>query len=781
MRVPLSWLREYVEVPETLPAREVAGALIRLGLEVETVEQVGAGVQGPLVVGEVVDVEDLSGYKKPIRWCHVDVGPSNTAEGPRGVICGAANFAVGDRVVLALPGAVLPGGFAISARRTYDHLSDGMICSARELGLGEDHTGILVLPPDTKVGADAAELLELRDDVLDIDLLPDRGYCMSMRGMAREASHALDVAFRDAAAVKAAGPDGRGWPVRVEDPTGCDRFSARTVRGLDPTAQSPLWMRRRLLMCGMRPISLAVDVTNYVMLETGQPMHAFDLAALRGALVVRRPRAGEELVTLDGTRRTLHADDLLVTDESGPLALAGVMGGASSEIAPDTADIVLEAAHWDPTTIGRMVRRHRLPSEAARRFERGVDPQVALAALHRAAGLLAEYGGASVDGEITVVGGRFEPRVIRLPDDLPGRVAGRPIPQGTVVRRLMQIGCSVAGDTVLTVQPPSWRPDLTDPADLVEEVVRLEGYDTVPSVLPRAPQGNGLTPQQRVRRDVGRALASAGYVEVLTYPFVSPGVYDAFGLDVDDPRRRALRLVNPISEQEPDLRTSLLPGLVRALARNIGRGNRDVALFETGLVYLPRGRAGAAPTVGVDHRPTEEQVRALDATLPNQPRHVGVVLAGDRDRPGWWGEGRPAGWADAVQAARIVARAARADLEVRSASFAPWHPGRCAELLAHGRVIGMAGELHPRAVAALDLPARTAAMELDLGALGIGEPTQLGRLSTFPPALLDVALVVDVDVPAAEVESALRAGAGDLLEELRLFDVYSGDQVGAGR
>ena len=781
MRVPLSWLREYVEVPERMSAREVAAAFIRLGLEVETVEAVGADLQGPLVVGEVVDIEQLSGFKKPIRWCHVDVGPSNTASGPRGIICGATNFQVGDRVVVALPGTVLPGGFAISARKTYDHISDGMICSARELGLGDDHTGILILPPEAGVGADAAKLLELRDHVLDVDLMPDRGYCLSMRGMAREASHALDTSFRDAAAIDVADPDDQGWPVRIDDPTGCDRFSARTVTGLDPTAQSPLWMRRRLLMCGMRPISLAVDVTNYVMLETGQPMHAFDRAVLRGALVVRRAVAGEELVTLDGIRRVLDPEDLLVTDESGPLALAGVMGGENSEISADTTDIVLEAAHWDPITIGRMVRRHRLPSEAARRFERGVDPEVALAALTRAADLLVEYGRASTDRGVTVVGADHQAPVIRLAEELPGRVAGRPIAREVVVRRLMQVGCSVAGDTVLTVQPPSWRPDLTDPADLVEEVVRLEGYDTVPTELPPAPPGRGLTPRQRIRREVGRALASAGYVEVLTYPFVSPEVYDAFGLDADDPRRRAPRLINPISDEEPDLRTSLLPGLVKALARNLGRGMRDVALFETGLVYLPRGRDGEPLRVGVDRRPTAEQVRALDGRLPNQPRHVAVVMTGNWERPGWWGAGRQSDWADAVQAARIVARATRSDLEVRPASFAPWHPGRCAELLAHGRVIGMAGELHPRAISALDLPERTSAMELDLGALGIGDPTQLGRLSTFPPALLDVALVVTEDVSAAEVGSSLRAGAGELLEDLRLFDVYAGEQVGAGR
>lgn len=781
MRVPLSWLREYVDVPDGMSARDVAGALTGLGLEVETVDEIGVGLSGPIVVGEVTGVEELTGYRKPIRWCHVNVGAYNVDGGPRGIICGATNFRVGDKVVVALPGSVLPGGFAIGARRTYDHLSDGMICSARELGLGDDHTGILVLPPDVQVGSDAVELLGLRDDVLDVAVLPDRGYCLSIRGMAREASHALDTAFRDAAAAHPKGPDGEGWPVRVEDSSGCDRFSARTVTGIDPAATSPLWMRRRLLLCGMRPISLAVDVTNYVMLETGQPMHAFDRAALRGPLVVRRARPGETLVTLDGVQRALDSDDLLVTDESGPLALAGVMGGATSEISPSTTDIVLEAAHWDPPTIARMARRHKLSSEAARRFERGVDPEVALAALQRAADLLVEYGGASAERGVTVVGEAYVAPRIRLAHDLPGRVAGRAIPREAVVRRLVQIGCTVAGDTTLTVNPPSWRPDLTDPADLVEEVIRLEGYDTVPSVLPAAPAGRGLTEEQRLRREVGRALAGAGYVEVLTYPFVSPEVYDAFGLDENDPRRRAVRLVNPLSVEEPELRTSLLPGMLKALHGNLSRGARDVALFEMGLVFLPRERPRPAPRLRVDRAPTDTELRALDAALPNQPRHVGVVIAGEWERPGWWGKGRPASWADAIEAARVVARAVRSELSIRAASFAPWHPGRCAELLAHGRVIGMAGELHPRVIAALDLPPRTSAMELDLGALGIGGPAQAPTLSTFPPALLDVALVVADDVPAEQVEASLRDGAGPLLESVRLFDVYTGSQTGQGR
>lgn len=776
MRAPVSWLREFVDVPETLPARELATALIRLGLEVETVEPVGADLRGPLVVGRVVSVEDLTEFKKPIRWCRVDTG----ADEPRGIICGATNFVAGDLVVVALPGAVLPGGFEITARRTYGRISDGMICSARELGLGDDHSGIIVLPADLRIGSDAAELLELRDDVLDIAVTADRGYCLSIRGLVRETSHALDTSFRDPGVIETPEPDSAGWPVRIDDPAGCDRFSARTVTGVDPQAPTPLWMQRRLLLSGMRPISLAVDVTNYVMLELGQPMHAFDRAELSGPLVVRRAAPGERLTTLDDVERTLDPDDLLVTDDSGPIALAGVMGGASTEISGDTTDIVLEAAHWDPPTILRMVRRHKLPSEAARRFERGVDPEIAGVALQRAAQLLVEYGGGQAGG-FTVVGQRHQPRSIRIDSALPGRIAGREIGRKAVVRRLMQVGCEVSGDVTISVRPASWRPDLTDPADLVEEVVRLEGYDTIPSELPTAPAGRGLTAQQRARRSVGRALAAAGYVEVLTFPFVSPETYDALGLEPDDPRRRALKLVNPLSDEEPELRTSLLPGMLRALHRNVSRGVRDLALFEMGLVYLPRERTRPVPAVGVDHRPSDEELKALDALLPNQPRHVGVVLVGDRDPSGWWGAGRPASWADAVEAARTVAQALRADLEIRAAAFAPWHPGRCAELVARGRVIGLAGELHPRVISRLDLPPRTAAMELDLGALGAGDLPVAVPLSQFPPALLDVALVVQDDVAAGQVEAALRDGAGSLLEDLRLFDVYTGAQVGDGR
>jgi len=768
VRLPLSWLREHVALPD-VPAREITAGLVRLGVEVESVHDTGDDLTGPVTVGRVLSVEPfVAGNGKTIRWCQVDVGEA----GPRGIICGAPNVRAGLAVAVALPGAVLPGGFAIGARRTYGHVSDGMICSARELGVGDEHDGILELPADAPVGGDAIALLGLRDVVFDLETTSDRGYQLSVRGIARELSHAFGVPFSDPAAVDVPAPDGSGGQVEIEDVTGCDRFSARALTGLDPAAPAPLEIRRRLALAGIRSVSLAVDVTNYVMVETGQPMHAFDRSLLSGPIVVRRARPGETLETLDGVRRTLDPDDLLVTDATGPLALAGIMGGASTEISAGTTDVLLEAAHWDPATISRGVRRHKLPSEAAKRFERGVDPEVAGAALERAVALLVQHGGAVPAGGGTVAGPGSAPARVSMAADRPERVAGFGIPAAVAADRLREIGCAVTGTGTLTVTPPTWRGDLRDPADLVEEVVRLEGYDRIPSTLPTPSPGHGLTERQRARRAVGRALAAAGLVEVLSYPFLSPAVWDQLGLDEDDPRRSTLRLVNPLSEAEPELRTTLLPGLLATLRRNVGRGLRDVALFETGLVFLPSATP-PLPAVGVAARPSPDELAALLAGIPDQPTHVAAVLAGAREPAGWWGAGRAAGWQDAVEAARTVAAAARVPVEIRAARQAPWHPGRCAAVVVGDAVIGYAGELHPRVAAALELPERTCAMELDLDALGTGGVVRAPVLSTYPPALLDVALVVGSSVPAASVAKALRDGAGPLLESLRLFDVYA--------
>ncbi|MFN2561847.1 MAG: phenylalanine--tRNA ligase subunit beta, partial [Jatrophihabitans sp.] len=696
-------------------------------------------------------------------------------EEPRGIVCGAHNFAVGDLVVVSLPGAVLPGGFAIAARKTYGHVSDGMICSTRELGIGDDHDGILVLPTGSaEPGDDPLELIGLRDAVLDIAVTTDRGYCMSIRGLAREAAAAFDAPFHDIEA-RLPEPDGRAYDVRVEDPAGCPRFSARAVTGLDPTSPTPDWIVRRLRQCGVRAISLAVDVTNYVMLETGQPLHAYDRARLTGPIAVRRAAPAEKITTLDDVLRTLDPEDMVVTDDTGPIGLGGVMGGATTEIGPDTTDVVLEAAYWNPASVARTVRRHRLPSEAARRFERGVDPEIAGVALARCVELLVAHGGAAAIDGYTVVGTAVAPPRIAMAVKRPETVAGMPIAREHVIAHLQAVGCTVDGGDVLEVQPPTWRPDLLAPADLVEEVVRLAGYDRLPSELPAAPAGTGLTGRQSMYRSISRAVATAGYVEVLSYPFVSPTVHDAFGLAPDDCRRKALRLVNPLSDDEPELRTSLLPGLLATAVRNLGRGNRDLALVEIGAVFLPREdpQSAAVDLPGVEGRPSDAQLAALDAALPDQPRHLAVVLCGEIEPRGWWGPGRAASWADAVDAAQVVARAARAELTTRPADRPPWHPGRCAALVLDDTVIGYAGELHPGVVAALGLPDRTCAMELDIDAIPVPEPAPAPAISTYPPVLLDVALVVGPDVAAADVQQTLRDAAGPLLESVRLFDLFT--------
>jgi phenylalanyl-tRNA synthetase beta chain len=809
MRVPLPWLGEYVVLPDGATGQSVAADLVRVGLEEESVD--GGEVTGPLVVGRVLEfVDEPQKNGKTIRWCSVDVGPEHNAiaadgnRTPRGVVCGAHNFVVGDLVVVVLAGAVLPGPFPVTARKTYGHVSDGMICSARELGIGDDHTGIIRLVewdlPEAAVGADAIALLGLDEQTLEVNVTPDRGYCLSVRGVAREYAHATGAGFTDPALLPVPAPTADGFAVTLADSApihgvaGCDRYVARVVRGVDASATSPRWLRRRLEQAGMRPISLAVDVTNYVMLAVGQPLHAFDLAGLAAPIVVRRARPGERLTTLDGADRLLDPEDLLITDGGGDrvLALAGVMGGASSEVTADTRDLLVEAAHFDPISVARTARRHRLSTEASRRFERGVDTELAATAAELAVRLLVELGGGTA-GPVTDADQRAAIGSIVLTADLPSRIVGRLYSEAQVVETLRTIGCAVevtpavgdAGPATLTVLPPSWRPDLRVGVDLVEEVARLHGYDQIPSVLPVAPAGRGLTAGQRARRSVSRGLAEHGFVEVLSYPFVSPSVHDAFGLPADDARRRAVRLVNPLSDEQPELRTSILPTLLETARRNVGRGRPDLALFEIGLVTRPLPQAPSAPPrLDVGVHPTPPQLAALQAAVPPQPRRLAVVLTGQRVLPGWTGPGRPADWADALDAALHVARTLGVEPTVTpDAAHPPWHPGRCARLEVGGSLLGHAGELHPTVVDALGLPARSCAAEIDLDVLTAAAPAirPAESLSTFPLAKEDVAVVVDDGVAASMVAAALRDGGGPLLEDVRLFDVYTGPQVGPGR
>lgn len=789
MRVPYSWLREVVNAGapgwDVAPG-DLAQTLVRIGHEVEQVQALGP-VAGPLTVARVTDIEELGGFKKPIRACLVDVGSDQQRE----IICGATNFEVGDLVVAALPGTTLPGGFAITARKTYGRNSDGMICSAAELGLSADHSGILVLPPGAAdPGADAAALLGLDDVVFHLAITPDRGYCMSVRGLAREIACAYDLNFVDPAGddvVKPLPAAGEAWPLVVQDDTGVRRFALRPVTGIDPGAVSPWWLQRRLLLCGIRSMSPAVDVTNYVMLELGHPMHAHDCDRITGGLAVRFATPGETVVTLDDVERRLDPADVLIVDDAATAAIGGVMGAASTEVRAESTDVLLEAAVWDPAAISRTQRRLHLPSEAARRYERGVDPAISLAALDRCAALLVDIAGGAVSERLTDWRGD-PPRddwshpPIRIATDLPDLFAGVAYAPGATAKRLAQIGAVVVDDgDALTVTPPSWRPDLVQPADLVEEVLRLEGLEAIPSVLPAAPAGRGLTAVQKRRRAIGKSLAQSGFVEILPTPFLPAGVFDLWGLSADDPRRTTTHVLNPLEADRPHLATTLLPALLEALGRNVSRGLVDVALYSLAQVVQPTGETRAVELIPVHRRPTDGEIAMLDASLPRQPQHVAAVLTGLRERRGPWGPGRRVDAGDAFEAVRIVARASGVDVTLRSARYLPWHPGRCAEVLVGETTVGYAGQLHPAVIERSGLPKGTCAMELNLDAIPVVTVLPAPRVSPFPAVFQDVSLVVPTHVPAQAVADAVREGAGELLEDLQLFDVFTGPQIGEDR
>lgn len=786
MRLPYSWLREIVAAGAPgwdVPAEELEQTLIRIGHEVEEIIPAGP-VTGPLTIGRVVGIEELTEFKKPIRACKVDVGEPE----PRDIVCGATNFAVGDLVVVALPGVVLPGDFTIATRKTYGRTSDGMICSVSELNLGSDHSGILVLPPGTaEPGAAAYDVLGLDDVVFHLAITPDRGYCLSARGMAREIANAYDLEFIDPADVAPLPADGEALPVAIDPGTGVQRFGLRPVTGIDPKAVSPWWIQRRLLLSGIRAISPAVDVTNYVMLELGHPMHAHDRSLITGGFRVRFAEPGEKVVTLDDVERTLDPADVLIVDDVATAAIGGVMGAGTTEVRDATTDVLLEAAVWDPAAVSRTQRRLRLYSEAGRRYERTVDPAISVAALDRCATLLAEIAGGTVESRLTDWRGE-PPRTdwshppVSMPADLPDRTAGVEYPDGAVHKRLTQIGASVVidGDTV-TATPPSWRPDLRQPADLVEEVMRLEGLDVIPSVLPAAPAGRGLTGRQRRRRAVGKSLALSGFVEILPTPFLPAGIFDQWGLDADDPRRNTTQVLNPLESDRPHLATTLLPGLLEALTRNVSRGAVDVALFAIAQVVEPTEQTRAVERIPNDRRPTEGEIAALDASLPRQPEHVAAVLTGLREPAGPWGRGRPVEAADAFEAVRVIGRAAGIEFTLRAGRHLPWHPGRCAEIVVGDAVVGHAGQLHPAVVERSGLPKGTCAVEIDLDAVPLTERLPAPGVSPFPAVFQDVALIVDEDVEAQSVVDAVRAGAGELLEDVRIFDVYTGPQIGDGR
>ncbi|HUH07452.1 MAG TPA: phenylalanine--tRNA ligase subunit beta [Egibacteraceae bacterium] len=765
MRVPLSWLHEHVDpglTPEAL-----AEVLTFGGFEVEGIHRPTAGTRG-VTVAQVVSVEPIAGSDK-LHLVHAFDG-EQTWE----IVCGASNFASGDKVAAALPGATLPGGHRIERKRLFGHVSNGMLASARELGIADDHKGIWVLDADAPVGADLSEWLGLDDAVLELAITPDRGYGLSILGLARDVAALTGAALHVPQPPPGPASTDSGVPVIIEDPSRCARFAALRVEHVVVGA-SPAWLQRRLAAAGMRPISNVVDATNHAMLETGHPAHAYDLPALGGPRIeVRAPRAGETLRTLDDLDRPLDPGDLIIADADGPIGLAGVMGGERTEVGPATSTVLLEVASFDAATVLRTARRHRLFTEASTRFEKTVPPETVPAAAARCAALIASLSG----GQVVAASDHYpkpKPREsITLRPERAASLLGLDLDAGQQAALLTAIECEVAdADGALSVTPPPYRPDLRIEADLCEEVARLHGYDKIPERVPSAGVSGSRSPEHAARLAVRRALAGGGWSEVLAFPFIADEDLAALGLASDDPRRQTVALVNPLSKEEAVLRTTLIPGLLRILRHNANRQTADAAVFEVGRAFLP---------------PTEDEPGADGgpggATLPAEPTLLAFAACGDF-RPARHDEpARAVDLYDVIGAVDLARRTVGLDpLEVRTADAPPYHPGRAAMLRIHGRDLGVVGELHPRVLEALELPPRAVAGEIRLDLLVEGGivPAHGTAPSPLPGLRFDVAVVVDQHVPAADVAAAVQAAAGPRLTSCRLFDVYTGPSIGEGR
>ena len=778
MKVPLSWLAEYVELPKDATPHDVMEQLVRVGLEEESA--IGGEITGPVVVGKVLEfVEEEQSNGKTIRWCQVQVGPK--PEDVRGIVCGARNFEVGDKVVVTLPGAVLPGGFEIAARKTYGHISDGMIASAKELSLSDDHDGILrlvTLGLDPELGSDALELLGLNEAAAEVNVTPDRGYCFSIRGIAREYSHATKAKFTDPAS-QVTPAKVSGFDLKVADSApihgtaGCSNFLLVGVEGIDATSPTPSWMANRLKLAGMRSISIAVDITNYVMLEMGQPLHAYDLDRLTGGIEVRRAKKGEKITTLDDKERILHEEDLLITDQSGPIGIAGVMGGASTEVSDATTKILLEAAIFDPISIARSARRHKLPSEASRRFERGVDHKVSAYAAARAAQLLVELAGGKLSGLGAEHVTEMAAVKISMDASFPSALVGYEYEEKEVVAALEMIGCKVSGKGSLAVEVPSWRPDLRHKTDLAEEVARLVGYDKIPATIPVAPPGRGLTRKQQLRRKVLGTLVGGGFVEVLNYPFYSPEQNSWFSSS------KAIELENPIQSEAGQLRKELLPGLLQAASRNVSRANSNLAIIEEGSVFMSGGTAVTSLPVG-NERPSDKVLASLNASIPSQPRKLAGVVLGD------WVPQQPgqasieAGYQQAISALFSALGSIGVEAGLSQVEVMGLHPGRGAKVSVSGKEVGIAGELHPDIADELHLPGRVGVFEVDLSAIYDLSPELItaSEIGVMPAATQDLSLVVGLDVSAADLVETIEEGAGELLESISLVDDWRSETLG---
>jgi phenylalanyl-tRNA synthetase beta chain len=769
MRVPLGWLAEWTSVLP--PAAALAERLTLAGLAVDSIERVGPDLSG-VRVGLVRERSPHPGADR-LSVCQVELGSPGEDAGLVEIVCGAPNVAAGQKVAVALPGTRLPDCSVLKRSRIRGVVSNGMICSARELGLGGEHEGILVLDPNAPVGALLSSVMPVGDTVFELELTPNRGDCASILGVAREVRALFGGELRfPPCTPKEDGPPALGQ-VRVEvlDTSGCPQYIARVVRGVR-VGPSPDWLRRRLESISVRSISNVVDVTNLVLHELGQPLHAFDLSTLRGGIVrVRSASVGERLVTLDGETRELLPEDLVIADAERAIALAGIMGGAETEVSATTTDLLIESAQFAPTRIRRSARRTGIRSEAAYRFERGVDPEGVGRAADRAALLLAEVAGGKVSTGTVAVrsAGTGAPREIVLDPARVGRLLGTPLATDAIRELLERLEIAVRfRDGRLVCVPPSYRSDLALPEDLVEEVARMHGYERIPATLPEGPVRPVTVSRARVlRQRAADALVGAGLVETMTLAFMNPGDLDRLDLSLDDPRRRTVRVLNPVSEDDSRLRSTLLPSLLRATRQNLARRVERVQLFEISRVFLAGGLgAGPAPE------------------LPDEPlRLLAVVTRGER--ASLWEPHDPAPlFFEAKGLAERLLRALGYTAWFRSGTSEPYlHPGAASDIGVGETVVGCVGELHPEVLAGFEIEVPCAVCELDLRALAelVPESPHFHEVSNQPPVRRDIAVLLDYDRPAGDILEGIRKTAGPHLVSADIFDRYEGRGIPEGK
>jgi phenylalanyl-tRNA synthetase beta chain len=754
MKISLRWLKEYVDIPTDDPL-EIESIFASLGHEVEGYEVLQAPFT-KVIVGKVLEIEKHPNADR-LRFCRVDLGKGDLQE----IVCGASNFEVGDVVPVSVPGAVLAGGLEVGVRSIRGVTSLGMICSARELGLGDDHEGIMVLDPTVPIGADFTDYAPFPDVVFDVSITPNRPDAMSVIGLAREfaAYYGTEVRLPDAAPATVDRPS--AIEVTIEDAEGCPRYVGRQVDNVK-IGPSPLWMQLRLRASDVRPINNVVDITNYVLLELGQPLHAFDLDKVADEkIVVRRAHAGEAIRTLDGVERNLDVLDLMICDGAGIVAFAGIMGGEDSEVTDSTTRVMIEAAHFHAPSVMFSSKRHGLRTEASARFERGVDPNLPALAAARAARLMVDLAGGEALADVkdnypSVIA----PWQIDLEPGEVERILGIPFSRAVIADLLTRLHLEVEGDSPIRVIVPTNRPDLTRPIDLIEEIARLYGYDRFPETLPSGPAG-GLSAGQRRDRRLREIMVGLGLHEAQTMSFLGQSELDGLNLPLDDARRAAIRVRNPLREEEAYLRTTLLPNLLKAVQYNVSHGMPDVALFEVGRVFL------AEPD-------------PADARIPHQPVRLGYVAVGRTGPGGLHSSPRQTNVYTATGLARGLLSGLGFACDLRQATPEGFHPGRAAEVFVGGERVGFVGELHPAVGRAFGLEGRVAAGELDLAQLIPGR-WQLDAPSTYPRVEFDLAFVVDESTAASALVQAATDAAGDWLEDVEVFDEFRGSSIGDGR